>query len=101
MSIIIKSWVGRRGDIVRDYIQNIADIIGLEVIRYGSGNISGASGREGSILDGQHISNIEAGRLSAIKAYYQDGELHVQMGNVRIINADQVIAAIHAAAEEN
>lgn len=47
----------QKNEMDRVYINDLAKWYGLEVQRYGTGNICGAS------LDGAHISNAEAGRI--------------------------------------
>lgn len=74
-TITTREWVHPSTGEVRRYISNIDTLIGLEVDRYNTGNISAAW------LHGEVISNAEAGRiLSAIRSarYYldMDGELH-------------------------
>lgn len=43
----------------RRYINNVKDIVGLELTRYRSGNVSGAS------LNGSYVSNAEGCRIGA------------------------------------
>lgn len=56
---------------VRYYLNDWAEIVGLDISRYKSGNISGAT------LDGKRISNAEAARLLVgSRAWWQDGTLN-------------------------
>ncbi|MEU4256248.1 hypothetical protein AB0B42_00785 [Streptomyces fradiae] len=76
----------------RIYFNNWADFAGLELTRYGSGNISTAS------LGGRGIANSRAGRIVGLvsKLYFDvlDGRLHIQHAGadeveVRYLNGDR------------
>jgi DNA-binding NarL/FixJ family response regulator len=84
-----KPWTSRDGRITRTYLNGslIARLIGLEVERYRTGNISSAS------IGNETISNLEANRILNSKAYLQDGELHIETGSRR---EDEIRAAIVA-----
>lgn len=75
--------VWEKGNMRRVYFN--ASAWGLDVERYNTGNISGAT------INGERISNSEAGRCLMVKVWYDlgDGKVHVQ-------GAD----ALHATARE-
>lgn len=83
-----------KNDMDRVYINNWARFIGLEVSTYNTGNISSAT------LDGERISNSEAGRLLGMveKVYFDvtDGSVHVKWGwgEARSMDRDDVKYAI-------
>jgi hypothetical protein len=56
-------WKHPRTGEVRYYLNGWTGMVGLEVSRYGTGNISSAS------LGGEHISNAQAGRLLGVKVW--------------------------------
>ncbi|OIN79364.1 hypothetical protein [Mycobacterium malmoense] len=91
ITIETRTWTGASG-ITREYITNLPDILGLDVDRYKSGNISSAT------LRGTRISNAEAARIAGIKAWYDKaGRLHVQgADSSRELTEDDVITAISA-----
>jgi hypothetical protein len=84
----------QRGDKDRVYLNDWASLIGLEVSRYNTGNISSAA------LNGEKISNSEAGRLlgSVDKVYFDntDGKAHIQWGygTPRTFGRDDLAQAI-------
>lgn len=68
---ILSEWTDSRGH-VRRYCSNVAEIIGLEVDRYKTGNIATAT------VNGVGISNSAAGRLLAVKVWLDsDNQVHV------------------------
>lgn len=62
-----------KGDMHRVYINADvwAPLVGLEIEHYKSGNICGAE------LNGAKISNARASRLTAIKVYWENGQLYI------------------------
>ena len=94
-----REWVGRDGR-KRIYLNNWADLAGLEVVRYGSGNIRFAS------IKGEPISNNKAAALMTAKVWYEAGELRhtirsvaeaARIGHVGDVLVDNLIAAIRRA----
>lgn len=82
----------------RHYINNPAELIGLEANRYGTGNISSA------ILNGHHVSNTKAHELfnylSNSKFWLTtDGKLHTRptYGTPRAMHPDEITDAIQHA----
>lgn len=69
-------WTSRDGSKHRVYLNNWADLYGLEVTRYGTGHIRGAT------LDGESISNNQAGRLlTSVESVYwdaADSQIHIR-----------------------
>lgn len=80
----LKPWKDRR------YVNNLADLIGLEVSHYGTGNICYAA------LNGEKISNAAAGRILGAKVWLDpDDQVHVDYWTERsVITADQVKQAV-------
>lgn len=68
-ALVGKRWEGRNGAI-RYYINDWAALVGLEIDRYKSGNICGASYR------GEPLSNGKAGRLLTGKLWIEGGKLY-------------------------
>lgn len=90
--IELNEWTNPRNGETRYYVNNLAEIIGLEIETYKSGSISSAT------LKGEHISNNKASRaVSGLKAWLtEDGEIHTQGGSEFL---DEIVAAIKAAQE--
>lgn len=79
-----KAWTSPRGA-VRLYVQNVAEVIGLDIDRYKSGNISGAT------LGGETISNADAGRMADARVWIDaDGGAHVDNWTARAMSAETV-----------
>lgn len=78
-------WEG--GEHRRVYLNNALELAGLEVNRYGTGNISSAR------IDGKKISNAKAGELAGLNVYWDcnAGEL-VVMGRARL--KDEIAARL-------
>ncbi|MUL61063.1 MULTISPECIES: hypothetical protein [unclassified Mycolicibacterium] len=91
-----REWAPRSGQ-TRLYVQNLADLIGLDVDYYKSGNISSAA------LDGQAISNAEAGRILAAKVWIgvADGQVRVDGFTANSITAQEISEAVRAARVAN
>lgn len=69
LAIAGKPWTSGNGK-TRVYFNDWPQMIGLEIDRYRTGNISDAT------LGGKHISNAAAGRLLAgTKVYWEDGQI--------------------------
>jgi len=85
-----RPWIHPSSGAVRIYFDNWADLLGLQVTRYGTGNIAGAT------LAGEPISNAEARRILAgdPKVWWQDGTIHITRGTHL---AERYHAAITAA----
>lgn len=84
-----RDWKGRRV-----YLNEVAELLGIEVAYYGSGNIRHAS------LDGQTISNTEAARLLGTKVYLDTTTGHLVVsttGTTRALTDEQVRERIEAA----
>ena len=68
-----KRWVSPSGE-VRFYFNDLADLVGLNLTFYGTGNISGAA------LNGERISNSKAKRLlsslTGAKVWYSGGKVY-------------------------
>lgn len=64
----LSSWRKPGTDEVRLYVQNIHEIIGLDIERYNTGNISSAS------LGGETISNSKAYEIVDVKVFLIQGE---------------------------
>ncbi|MBV2364244.1 helix-turn-helix domain-containing protein [Streptomonospora nanhaiensis] len=68
----------QRGDKDRVYFNNIEELLGLDIDRYNTGNISYAA------VDGHPVSNSEARRILAAvdKVYFDNttGKAHIQWG---------------------
>ena len=88
--IELNEWTNPRTGETRYYVTNLAEIIGLEVERYGTGRISSAT------LKGENISNGKAGRaVSSLKVWLNvDGEIFTQGGSEF---TEEIVAAIKAA----
>jgi len=79
-----RRWVPSRGGTARLYVQNVADLIGLSVERYGTGNIANAA------LQGSKISNTAAREILAASVWISeaDGRVHVERLANRFITSD-------------
>lgn len=81
----------------RIYLNNALELAGLEVTRYGTGNIKGAS------LDGEKISNAKAYELASLKVFWDcnAGALVIQ-GSARMggVFRERLEAAIDRAIHE-
>lgn len=66
-----REWIGRAGQ-HRVYLNGWAELAGLSVIRYKSGNISSAD------YNGEHVSNTAAESILFCKAYVDADGLHVE-----------------------
>ena len=81
----------------RVYLNGFETVPGLELDHYKSGNISYAE------LDGEKISNSEAGRLATAvdKVYFDatDGKVYIKRGwgNPRSLNRDEIASRIFSA----
>lgn len=70
-TIRTRAWTGSNGA-TRQYVQNIEELIGLDIDRYGSGNVRGAA------LDGESLSNAAARDIAGAKAWIdEDGTIVV------------------------
>lgn len=71
-----RPWVSRDGSRARLYVNDWSELIGLQVERYGTGNISSAH------LDGEKISSRQAGLiLGAVDGVWvEDGAVHIRTG---------------------
>ncbi|NUP24160.1 MAG: helix-turn-helix domain-containing protein [Streptomyces sp.] len=84
----------QRNGMDRVYLNDWADLAGIDVSYYGTGNISSAS------WQGEHISNSQAAKLlgSIDKVWYDtaDGKLHCRYGYAtsRVATPDEVWAAV-------
>lgn len=69
-----RTWTGRTG-VTRVYLNEDvwAPLIGLEVDRYKTGNVSYAT------LNGYPLSNAKATELLGIRVYVQDDRLHMEI----------------------
>jgi hypothetical protein len=83
-----KRWT--KGDITRVYISDdtLADLVGLDVTRYRTGNIQSAT------LRGERVSNTEAKRILGSTVYWESGDLRVRTESD---HGDTIRAAVHAA----
>ncbi|WP_431935763.1 helix-turn-helix domain-containing protein [Micromonospora sp. RP3T] len=83
-----KPWSSGDGRINRVYINPglFARLMGLEVSYYNTGNIRHAE------INGEHISNAEAGRILASKVYLEAGKLHIRTDSRW--HEDDILAAI-------
>ena len=76
MTIATNAWINPRNGETRHYINGFwADMLGLEITRYNTGNISHAS------IDGEKIANGRAGRLSGKLWADENGNLHLDYFN--------------------
>lgn len=76
MTIATNAWTNPRNGETRHYINDFwADMLGLHIERYNTGNISYAS------IDGEKISNGRAGRLSGKLWADENGNLHLDYFN--------------------
>lgn len=97
MEQVGKAWRHPQTGEIRYYVNDAWRLGGLEVERYKSGNICAAQ------LDGEEISNSEAGRLvnACEKVWFtEDGEVHfkgVLMGDSAVAFRERVKAAIEEA----
>lgn len=64
-----REWTGNSG-IRRIYLNDWAEMAGLEIERYNTGNIRYA------VLAGQRLSNAAAAKLAGHKVYWADGQIH-------------------------
>jgi hypothetical protein len=86
----LSEWTSRTGQ-VRRYINNWPAIVGLDVGYYKTGNIQSAS------LNGERISNAEAGRLLSAKVWIDAAdEIHVDYNRSRTSD-DDIKAAVRTA----
>ena len=88
-TITLNSWTARNGQ-TRRYVNGWEPLVGLEVTRYKTGNISGAS------VNGEGISNAAAGRLLGIKVWIDDADV-VHVDHWRDEHCSLTPAAIIAA----
>lgn len=89
-TVITKDWTGRNGT-TRSYIQNVAEILGLDYATYKNGGVRSAA------LPNTTVSNAEASRILGIKAWLQDGKLYVSENRTRSFTDQEVISIISAA----
>jgi hypothetical protein len=83
-------WTSRDGKVHRVYL-SICDLMGVEVERYRSGNVSHAE------MNGEDISNAEAMRIMGVKVFVAGGELVITGAeSVRSFTAADVEAAVVA-----
>lgn len=89
----LNSWTHPGTGEVRDYVNNLNAVIGLEVSYYGTGNISSAS------LDGESISNSRAYLLDSLRVWRTvDGALHIGgLSRKAPLTAAEIKARVHAA----
>lgn len=88
-TIELREWTKPGTSQVRRYVRNWPALIGLEVSHYNTGNISGAR------LDGEHISNAEAGRILAAKVWLDaEDAVHVDGLRARWLDADDIASAV-------
>lgn len=72
MEMDISKWTHLRTGEVREYITNWAELMGLEVTRYNTGNISSA------VFQGETIANRRAAALLNAKVWRdKHGDIHV------------------------
>ncbi len=70
----LNTWTHPGTGEVRLYVNNLAEVIGLDVSFYKTGNVSSAA------LDGERISNSKAAQLLGVKVWLLDGEDGPQVG---------------------
>lgn len=86
-----------RGDKDRVYISDWADMAGLHITRYNTGNVRSAS------LAGQDLSNRRAAILAAGKVYWEDGTLRTNLRDLAEqarVDYDEIMNPIKAAIAE-
>lgn len=93
-TITLNNWTARNGQ-TRRYVDGWHKLVGLEIDRYKTGNISSAS------VNGESISNGTAGRLLGVKVWLDDtDEVHVDYwcnGTARYgLTPDSLKAAVKA-----
>lgn len=85
-----RTWTSSRG-MVRTYVNEWAELIGLDVAFYKSGNVSSAA------LNGKGISNAEANRIQCAKVWIDEaGAIHVDGLASRTLTADVIREAVAA-----
>jgi hypothetical protein len=95
MTITLKAWTSGRGE-RRRYVNGWETLIGLEVERYNTGNISSAWLQDGPSRT--YISNAEASRLLVGKIWVDDeGGVHVNNWSARKVDVETVRKAVKAA----
>ena len=91
----LNEWVHPRTGETRRYVQNWPELIGLEIARYNTGNISGAW------LNGEKIPNNRAGSILAVKVWLDENdEIHVDNVKPRVeayIHGYEIKEAVAAA----
>lgn len=90
-----KPWTPSNGGAPRIYLNDAvwAELIGFEVRRYNTGNISDAT------IGGDHISNIKANELLCTKVWVEGDTLHVRTRTQRMDEyATLIRSAVVAAA---
>jgi hypothetical protein len=92
---VLKLWTG--DGVTREYVQNVPELLGLEYETYKTGNVRWAS------LDGAAISNAEANRILAVRAWRSPWcsglrhAVHVQGADrVRALDEDTIRDRIQA-----
>lgn len=84
MTIATNAWINPRNAETRYYINGFwADMLGLHIERYNTGNISYAS------IDGEKIANGRAGRLSGKLWADENGNLHLDYFNGDIFYTEE------------
>ncbi len=89
----INSWTRPGTGQTRRYINNWSELVGVEVGRYNTGNISWAT------FDGERISNGEAGRILAGKVWIDEADAlhfdyHTRCTVSEGIKAERIEAAL-------
>lgn len=95
MEITLNAWTSRTGQ-NRRYINNYAPLLGLDVERYKTGNVSYAT------LDGEKLSNSRASQMLNAKVWLDDDDaVHVDYWSAhRTMTAGEAIERITAALRE-
>lgn len=91
-----KLWKKPGTDVTRYYFsaEVWAPLAGLEVTRYGTGNISSAC------LAGEGVSNARAAEYLSVRVYVQDGAVHVDGSGRRSLEiAPSILAGVNTAVE--
>lgn len=91
-SVETKEWKPNKGQ-ARLYVQNWPELVGLTVAYYKTGNVCHAT------LNGQSVSNAEAGRILAAKVWIgvEDDEVHVEGCCGRKVTGQDIRKAVEAA----
>ena len=96
LPVVVRPWQDRYGT-TRLYVRNLPALIGLEITKYGTGNIARVS------LNGETIPNAAARRIIDARVWISDGEIPVvHVDNWRewkTLSADGCAAIVRAAIE--